>query len=110
MVIEIFKDRIKKDMFKLNYSPYRNPWFLVKKKEKGKYRLINITIEINRVIIRDANFPPSVNKFSKEFAGYIIASLIDFFSGYNQIKLNKKNRDLITFYISLGLLRMTTLP
>ncbi len=51
MVIEIFKDRVEKGVFKLSYNPYRNPWFLMKKKEKGKYRLINIVIEINRVII-----------------------------------------------------------
>ncbi len=55
----------------------------MKKKEKGKYPLINITMKINRVIIRDANLPPSVNEFFKEFAEYIIASLIDFFSNYN---------------------------
>jgi len=83
MVIEMLKDRVEKDIFKLSYGPYRNPWFLVKKKEKGKYRLINITIKINRVIIRDTNLPPSINEFFKEFIGYIIASLIDFFSGYD---------------------------
>ncbi len=83
MVIEIFKNRIEKDIFESSYNPYRNPWFLVKKKEKGKYYLINIIIKINRVIIKDANLPPSVNKFFKEFVGCIIASLIDFFSDYN---------------------------
>ncbi len=109
MVIEIFKDRVEKGVFKSSYDPYRNPWFLVKKKEKGKYRLINIVIEINRVIVRDTNFPPSVNEFFKKFAGCIIASLIDFFSDYNQIELDEKSRDLITFYTSIGLLRMITL-
>jgi len=109
-VIEIFKDRVEKDVFELSYGPYRNPWFLVKKKEKGKYRLINTTIKINRMIVRDINLPPSINKFSEKFAEYIIAFLIDFFSGYNQIKFYEKNSDLITFHISIGLLRMTTLP
>ncbi len=64
---------------------------------------------INRVIIRDTNLPPSINEFFKEFTKYIIASLIDFFSDYNQIELNKKNRDLIILYIFLGLLRIITL-
>src|SRR6266536_2921169 len=106
MIIEILKDRVKKGVFKSNYNPYRNPWFLIKKKEKGKYRLINIIIEINRVIIRDINFPPSINEFFEEFTKYIITFLIDFFSGYDQIELDKKSRDLIAFYISIGLLRM----
>ncbi len=109
MIIEMFKNRIKKGVLKLNYNSYRNPWFLVKKKKKGKYRLINIIIEINRVIVRDANFPPSINEFFKKFTDYIIAFLIDFFSNYDQIKLNKKSRDLIAFYISIGLLRMIIL-
>ena len=82
-MIEIFKDRVKKDIFKPSYGPYRNPWFLVKKKEKSKYRLVNVIIEINRVIVKDINLPLSINKFFKEFAGYIIAFLIDFFSNYN---------------------------
>ena len=56
--------------------------------------------------IKDINLPPSVNEFFKKFAGYIIASLIDFFSDYDQIKLNKKNRDLTAFHTPIGLLRM----
>ena len=106
----MLKDRIKKDILKPNYDPYRNPWFLVKKKEKGKYYLINTIMEINRVTIRNANLPPSVNEFSEKFTKYIITSLIDFFSDYNQIKLNKKSRNLTTFHTLIRLLRITTLP
>ena len=108
-MIEILKDRIKKNIFKPSYSLYRNPWFLIKKKEKGKYYLINTTIEINRVIVKDINLPPSINEFFEKFINYIIVSLIDFFSGYNQIKLDKKSRDLTAFHTPLELLRMTTL-
>ncbi len=105
-MIEMFKDRVKKDMFEPSYGLYRNPWFLMKKKEKDKYRLINIIMEINRVIIRDANLPPSVNEFFEEFAGYIIVFLINFFSGYDQIEFDEKSRDLTAFHTSIGLLRM----
>ncbi len=108
-MIEMLKDRVEKGVFKPSHGPYRNPWFLMKK-EKGKYRLINVVIEINRVIIKDANLPPSVDEFSEEFIRYIIASLIDFFSSYNQIKLDKKNRNLTTFHTPIELLRMITLP
>jgi len=62
------------------------------------------------VIIKNANLPPSINEFSKEFINYIITSLIDFFSSYNQIKLGKKNKNLTTFHIPIGLLRMIILP
>src|SRR6266536_2168853 len=108
-MIEMFKDRVEKGVFESSYGSYRNPWFLVKKKEKGKYRLVNAVMEINRVIIRDVNLPPSIDEFFEEFAGCVIAFLIDFFSGYDQIELDEKSRDLITFYISIGLLRMIIL-
>ncbi len=82
----------------------------MKKKEKSKYRLVNIIIEINRVTVRDTNLPPFINEFFEEFTGCVIASLIDFFSNYNQIKLNEKSRDLTTFHTLIGLLRMIILP
>ena len=90
-MIEMFKDRVEKGVFKLSYGLYRNPWFLMKKKKKGKYHLINIIIKINRVTVRNINLPPSINEFFKEFINYIIAFLIDFFSSYNQIKLDKRS-------------------
>ena len=108
-MIEMLKDRVEKGVLEPSYGPYRNPWFLVKKKEKGKYRLVNIAIEINRVIVRDVNLPPFVNEFFKEFIRYIIAFLINFFSGYDQIEFDKKSRDLIAFHILIGLLRMIIL-
>ena len=37
----------------------------------------------NRVTIRDANLPPNVDEFLEGLAGYVISSLLDFFSGYN---------------------------
>ncbi len=67
-------------------------------------------MEINRVIIRDGNLPPTINEFSKEFSNYIITSLINFFSSYNQVEFDEKSRDLINFHISIRLYRMTTLP
>jgi hypothetical protein len=69
----------------LEYSeePYRNPWFLVKKKKPGDYRLINLATHLNTVTRRDANLPPSVDEFAEEFIGYYITSLVDLYSGYN---------------------------
>ena len=49
-VIQMLKDRIKKKLLEPYQSPYRNPWFLVKKKDKN-YRLINTVIRINKVTI-----------------------------------------------------------
>ena len=54
--------------------------------------------------------PPSMDDFSKEFAGCQLTLLIDFFSRYDQVPLDEKSQDLTTFQMPLGLLRQTTLP
>src|SRR6266487_619845 len=106
----MLRERLQKDLIELSHTLYRNPYFLVKKKEENKYRLINNAVEINRIIIKDGNLPPAVNEFSEEFSNYIITSFIDFFSGYNQIKLNERSRDLINFHTLIRFYRMTTFP
>jgi len=62
------------------------------------------------VTIRDANLPLYANKFSKEFIGYKVISLVDFFSSYNQLELDIESRNLIAFITPLGLLQQTTVP
>ena len=81
-VIEMLNDRIDKGMLKPCHGFYRNPWFLIKKKD-GKYRLVNYAVKLNKVTIRDANLFPAVNSFSEEFAGYAVTFLINFFFGYD---------------------------
>ena len=92
------------------HSPYRNLWFLVKKKEKGKYWLINAVLNMNKVTIQDANLPPSVDEFSDDFAGCVVASFVDFFSGYDQASLAISSQDFTAFMTLLGLLHITQLP
>jgi len=67
-------------------------------------------VEINRIIIRDGNLSPTINEFSEEFNNYTITSLIDFFSDYDQIKLDEKSRDLTSFHTPIKLYKMMTLP
>ncbi len=91
------------------HCPYRNPWYLVKKNTQGKYRLVNVAVELNWVTIREANLPSSADQFSEEFAGCTILSLIDFFSSYDQVELDEESRDFTAFMTPLGLMRMITL-
>lgn len=87
----------------------QNPQSLVKKDTPEKYQLINIVVKLNRVTLRDTNLPLSVDVFSKEFENWAISSLIDFFSGYNQVELDKKSLDLTAFMTPLVLMQMSTL-
>ncbi len=93
-LIEIFakmmKNRIKNDVLEFCYEFYRNSWFLVKKKEKRKYRLINVVLKMNRVTIRNTNLFSAMNEFLKEFVDCVIAFLMNLFFEYDQIIVDWK--------------------
>ncbi len=72
--------------------------------------MINLAIDMNQVTIRDANMPPLSDEFVESFAGCQMASIIDFFSGYDQVELDVRSRDIIAFQTPLRLLQMTRLP
>ena len=80
------------------------------KKEKWKYQIINAVMEYNKHTIQDVNLPPSADDFAEEFMGCQLTSLVDFFSGYDQVLLDVKSRDLTAFHTPLGLLQQMTLP
>ena len=79
------------------------------KKKSEKYRLVNAVININQIIIRDANLSSIVDEFAEKFAKMTITSLIDFFSEYDQIALNDKSRDFTAFMTFFELLRQIRL-
>jgi hypothetical protein len=79
----MLKERLNRGVLEYSKGLYRNLWFLVKKKKPGDYRLINLATYLNIVIRRDANLPPFINEFAKEFIDCYIISLVDLYSGYN---------------------------
>ena len=80
-VIDILQERLKMGVIEPSHGPYQNPWYLVKKSTPGKYRLVNVAMELKEVTVRDTNLSPSANLFFEEFADCAISSLIDFFLG-----------------------------
>ena len=42
--------------------------------------------------------PPDADEFMEEFSGMAVASLIDLFSGYNQITLDERDRDITAIH------------
>ena len=79
----MLKKRLDKGVLEYFKRPYKNPWFLVKKKTLKDYRLINSATHLNIVTRRDVNLLSSVDEFIKEFTDYYIISLVDLYSGYD---------------------------
>jgi RNase H-like domain found in reverse transcriptase/Integrase zinc binding domain/Reverse transcriptase (RNA-dependent DNA polymerase) len=104
------KEKLANGTLEYSQGPYRSRYFLVPKKKPGEYRFINDVQQLNKVTIRDAGMPPSVDEFSEEFAGYPITTSVDYYSGYYQVALDAESRDLTAFLTDAGLVRMTRLP
>jgi hypothetical protein len=79
------------------------------KKKDRKYRLINYAAKLNKYTIRDANLSPNINIFSEKFIRCVMTFFINFYSGYDHVKLNSKYKDMTTFIIPLGFFRQTTI-
>ena len=109
IVVNMLQKRISVEFLKSCFESYRNSWFLIDKKIKNKYRMINVAMNMNEVIIRDVNLSFNVEEFSKEFARMCVAFLIDFFFEYDQMILIEKSQDLTAFMTFLNLFRMTRL-
>ena len=65
---------------------------------------------LNKVLIKDANLLLSADEFLEDFSGMAIASVLDLFSGYDQVLLDPASRDITAFQTQIRLFQMTTLP
>ena len=109
IIIKMFQEKIDADFLEFNFDSYKNSWFLIDKKVKNKYWMINAVMNMNEMIIRDINLSFNVEKFSKKFANMLITSLINFFFDYDQITFAEKCRNLTIFIISFKFLKMIKL-
>lgn len=108
--MKIIQEKLENGTLEYSQGPYRSRYFLVAKKTVGEWRFINDVQPMNKITIRDAGMPPSVDEFSEDFAGCPIASSIDFYSSYYQLTLAHESRDLTAFLSPIGLVRLTRLP
>ena len=79
----IVKEKLESRTLEYSQGPYWSQYFLVQKKEPSEFRLINDVQPLNKIAIRDMGMPPAVDEFSEEFAGYPIATSVDFYVGYH---------------------------
>ena len=104
------RKKLENGQLELSQGPYWTRYFLVEKKANGSYWMIKDVQPLNKVTIHDAGIPPSIDEFSEDFVGYPIITAIHYYSGYNQITLDKRSRDYTVFLSEFGFVRSITLP
>ena len=83
-------------------APYSNRWFTVPKKN-GSLRFIEDLLPVNKVTIQNSGVGPIVHEFADAFAGRVIYSIGDLYSGYDQFQLAVERRDITTTRTPIGL-------
>jgi hypothetical protein len=108
-LLVMLKQKIRLGHLEFSNGAYSNRFFLVRKKN-GSWRFILDVLELNSVTIKDANMPPALDHIIERFCGYPIYTTTDAASGYDQILLDERSRDMTAIWTPLGLLRYTRLP
>ncbi|GBG89333.1 hypothetical protein CBR_g49043 [Chara braunii] len=90
-------------------SPYANRWFVFRKLNKT-LRWIQDLQKLNAVTIRDAGSLPQADLLAEPHAGRSIYSLIDLYSGYDQLPLDVRDRPYTAMHTSVGQLQMQVTP
>ena len=107
--MELLKQKVEMGILEPLSAPYSNRWFIVPKKN-GTLRFIQDLQPVNKVTSRNAGIRTTIDEFAEAFAGRLIYSVGDLYSGYDQFQLVVESRDITTMWTPLGLVRMCTLP
>ena len=108
--IQIIKDWIASGVYKPSAAAYWSHWFCVLKQDGKSLRLVHDLQPLNVVTIWDSSTPPFVKHLAESFTGYVVYSMMDLFTGYDQRPLHLDSWDLTTFNSPLGPHRLTTIP
>jgi len=65
IVIKILKERLQAKLLEYCYRSYQSFRFLINKKEKNKYRIINTVININNITNLDTNISSNIEEFAE---------------------------------------------
>ncbi|GBG85017.1 hypothetical protein CBR_g39481 [Chara braunii] len=90
-------------------SPYANRWFVFRKPNKT-LRWIQDLQKLNEVTIWDAGLLPQADLLAESHVGRSIYSLIDLYSGYDQLPLDVRDRPYTAIHTPVGQLQMQVTP
>ncbi|GBG74917.1 hypothetical protein CBR_g19431 [Chara braunii] len=108
-VTELLRAKMDSFVAEPTASPYANKWFVFRKPNKS-LRWIQDLQKLNAVTIRDAGSLPQADLLAESHAGHNIYSLIDLYSGYDQLQLDARDRPYTAMHTPLGQLQMQVTP
>jgi hypothetical protein len=102
------KQKIVTGVYEPSNSSYRSGWFTVPKKDDSLQIIHNLK-PLNTVTIRNAGVPPIVDEVVEDFANHTCYFYGNLYVGFDKRGLAEESRDLTTFQLPMGTLRLTTL-
>ena len=66
--------------------------------------------DLNKACPKDSFLLPKIDQLVDSTAGHSLLSLMDAFSGYNQIPMNEQDEESITFITNMGLFCYKVMP
>ena len=109
-VCKMIKRKIDAGFYEPSNSSYRSRWFCVIKKDGKSLRIVHSLEPLNRVMIAHSGLPPVTKELAMHFAGRACSGILDLYVGYDERVLAEHSRDLTTFQMPFGALRLVTLP
>ncbi|GBG60344.1 hypothetical protein CBR_g4300 [Chara braunii] len=108
-VTELLRAKMDSFVAEPTASPYANKWFVFRKPNQS-LRWIQDLQKLNAVTIRDAGSLPQADLLAESHAGRGIYSLIDLYSGYDQLPLDARDRPCMAMHTPVGQLQMQVTP
>ncbi|GBG74421.1 hypothetical protein CBR_g18833 [Chara braunii] len=108
-VTELLRAKINSFVAEPTASLYANKWFVFRKPNKMLMWIQDLQ-KLNAVTIRDAGSLPQTDLLAESHAGWSIDSLIDLYSGYDQLPLDARDRPYTAIHTPVGQLQMQVTP
>ncbi|GBG90481.1 hypothetical protein CBR_g50827 [Chara braunii] len=108
-VVDYLDGKIRTHVADYSSRPYASPWFCFIK-PNGTLRWVQDLQRLNAVTVHDAGGLPNADALSESCAGRPIISLIDLYSGYDQIPVYPPDRPVTAMHTPRGLIHMNVAP
>jgi hypothetical protein len=110
IVDELIDRMLRSGVISPGASPYASPIVLVAKGDSGSYRLCTDYRKINEITVKDAIPMPVIEQKLNRLHGCKFFSSVDCTSGYWQIRMSERAKQISAFVCSRGQFIMNTMP